>query len=164
MHKSHHLIPALAIAAIATALLFPTSAQAEGNERLLNANQLRECAQMVRKLRERAPALHNRNQQLDKRRHELAEERARLNNNRGDTDMQAWGRYNERAAAFNNDMVAFRSKVAEVNAIKHAYDKNCANRPFRNSDFQALPKALRKAMKAGLSDVRVPYLADPREK
>lgn len=126
---------------------------------MLSADQLGKCAQQVRTLRERAPALNQRSRQLDKRRRELAARRERLDQN-DDPGQQAWGRYNTRAATFNDDMAQFRSDVTAINEIKRAYDRNCANHSYRDSDFRALSRAAREAMTKGLSNVRVPYTED----
>ena len=45
-----------------------------------------------------------------------------------------------------------------MNNLKAKYDQQCAFRPYRRADLDALPPAQRQAMLTGLSDVSVPYL------
>lgn len=115
---------------------------------------------MVKTLRQRSAAIHDRLEQMDQRRAALARQRARLQQS-DENNQKAWAQYNEAAAAFNDDMARIRSDIRAINAIKRRYDRHCANQPYRDATLQKLPAKLREAMKAGLADVRVPYLANP---
>lgn len=159
-------ISGIAGTTITVAVLFMApSIYAENDDAALNPQKLAECAQRVQTLRERSATLNKHSRQLDERRRALAAQRERLNESdeAADSDEQrAWARYNSRAATFNDDMAQFRRAVADINKIKREYDRQCANRSYRQSDFENLPESARKAMQAGLSDVRVPYTADQK--
>lgn len=149
------------VASISLALA--SSVHAATEEQLpLTASQLRQCALQIQTLRRRSMALMDQNQQLQRRLQKLSKAHAKLDPKNND-NQQAWAQYNARAADYNRDMARFRSDVVAINEIKQTYDQNCANRSFRQADFQQLSKALQFAMRAGLSDIRVPRLANPQD-
>lgn len=128
----------------------------------LSRAELRRCAQRVRTLRQRSVELLQRAHALNKRRQALNAQYRRLQaGTHGQADggvAQAWIRYNAKASDFNEDMARLRRELRQLNEVKRAYGRHCANRPYRPSDLRALPKALQHAMKAGLKGVRVPYV------
>lgn len=150
----------LKISLVAIGMTIALGAPAASQEQPLTAQQLQQCAQMIQTMRTRAPRLNAQARRLQEQRLALAEQRASLQASEQD-NLDAWGRYNTGAAAFNKEMAKLRTVIGKINQVKKSYDQNCAGRPFRDADFQALPQALRDAMQAGLADIRVPYAGDP---
>lgn len=72
-------------------------------------------------------------------------------------------RHNADLAAFNDRIALLRRQITEINAVRTQYDQNCSNRPYRRTDFHGMPEASQQAMRAGLSDVAVPYFDEPRK-
>lgn len=122
----------------------------------MSAAQLEQCAQQVQALRAESARLNAAAAEQDAERDALAEQRAAVGESR-----EAAQRYNERATAFNERMARFRDDLAEINATRDAYAQQCAERPYRRADLEAMPAPLRNAMRQGLADVRVPN-AGPR--
>lgn len=160
MSKPRHPIARIVIAAVLASLAAVCSAQTSHAEETLTVDELRECARMVKTLRQRSAAIHERLQQMDQRRAALARQRARMQQS-DKNNQKAWAQYNEAAAAFNDDMARIRSDIRAINAVKRRYDRHCANQPYRDATLQKLPANLQEAMKAGLANVRVPYMGNP---
>ena len=136
---------------LALVFLYFGSAQAAETNSSLTAEQLAHCASQVQTLRPESARLNDVAQQNESRRAALAQQHGGANQS---ADLVI--KYNQAAAAFNNHMQQFRQDVAEINAIRTAYDQRCANRSFRRADLEALPPSLADAMRAGLADVQVP--------
>jgi hypothetical protein len=71
--------------------------------------------------------------------------------------------HNADLATFNARIALLRQQITEINAVRTQYDQNCSNRPYRRTDFHGMPEASQQAMRAGLSDVAVPYFDEPRK-
>lgn len=69
--------------------------------------------------------------------------------------------HNADLAVFNAKIAQLRKQITEINAVRTQYDQNCSNRPYRRTDFHGMPDASQQAMRAGLSDVTVPYFDEP---
>lgn len=69
--------------------------------------------------------------------------------------------HNADLAAFNTRIAQLRQQITDINAVRTQYDRNCSNRPYRRTDFHGMPEASQQAMRAGLSDVAVPYFDEP---
>ncbi|MFT4046557.1 MAG: hypothetical protein QM661_07640 [Solimonas sp.] len=135
----------------------------------LTADALRACATQVQQLRGGAVRLNAQVAQADARRRELDAQAAALRREadgaphdlQAGLDLQQRRRQHADAAtAFNRQMAAQRQAIDDLDRVKADYERNCAARRYRRSDFAALPADARAAMRAGLDDIRVPYV-DP---
>lgn len=147
----HHM----AVSAMLTFLCFslgPAHAE-QGSDNVLSAEALAHCASQVHTLRLESQRLQQLALRNDARRDALAEQRAAL----GDDDQAARARYNAEAEVFNERMARYRADLQAVNELKAHYAQHCAQRAYRRSDLEALPKAHQRAMRQGLADVQVPH-------
>ncbi|MGQ0698976.1 MAG: hypothetical protein ACT4PZ_12130 [Panacagrimonas sp.] len=136
----------------------------------LSAEQLARCAGQVQSLRDESARIHTLNAQHDRTRDAINARSAALKAERNTIDpddLDAGLNLRERLAqhtantlAFNAEIAKIRGEINAVSALKDEYDRNCAQRPYRRTDFDSLPEAARNAMRAGLSGVQVPFL-DP---
>jgi len=141
-------------------------------EEPLSAEALRTCAAQVQDLRERAPRLYAEVQGADARRAEINAQSAALQREadglaredlNAHLDLQQRRKaHNEVAAAFNQQMVEQRQAIEALNRVKAAYERNCADRSYRRSDFAKLTPEAQAAMRAGLHDIVVPYVEPAR--
>lgn len=155
---------------LAVALLVPASvnAQPAPTPEPLSAAQLAVCADRVLRMRSDSAPLLQRNAQLAERRDAVEARRAALNEqaaltSRDDLEAglarrQAQQQLNAEALAVNRDMQALRVAVAEISAVRADYDRECAGRPYRRRELEALPLPQQDAMRAGLGGVQVPEL------
>lgn len=121
----------------------------------LAPQELAQCAQMIQTLGVESARLNQRAAAFDRRRAALGAQPLGSGDG-GDT--QAWARNNSLAAAFNRDMEQFRLAVVQINEVKQTYERQCAGRPYRQSDLEKLPAAAQAAMHGGLAGVRVPFI------
>lgn len=146
--------PWISLVLLLGALPLSAPAAATAGDDLLTADALAECATMVARLRSESERLNATAAEHEQRREQLEARRQRLH------DSEGRRRYNEAARAFNEDVADFEEALQEVNAMRDRYSERCAKRDYRREDLEALPEALREAMRRGLDDVSVPYTAD----
>lgn len=133
----------------------------------LSADELATCAGHVQRLREESPRLLQAGAHLDAERNALMRRRDGLYASAGGDDLreglerrQAREQLDTEMRAFNRRVEATRAEIAALNASWRDYDRLCSQRPYRRSDLERLPPAAQAAMRAGLQDVRVPYLPE----
>jgi hypothetical protein len=135
-----------------------TLAQPAGAQAPLDAQALSQCAGMALRLRSESPELQRQAVDNNRQRQALSRQHAAIDSGT-DGDADRWLRYNAAAAAFNEHMARFRHAVVELNEVKQRYARGCAGRPYDNADLASLSPAEQQAMRAGLADISVPYLA-----
>jgi Skp family chaperone for outer membrane proteins len=145
------------------------AAQAEAEP--LAAPALARCATQVQTLREESARLNARNEEIDARRSSINARKAALDAERPTLppdDLAKGLDFRQRAKAqqadavqLNADLEQLKREVAVLNRLKDDYDANCAQRSYRRKDLDALPPAAQAAMRAGMNDVQVPYVAQP---
>lgn len=136
----------------------------------LDLAALRECAARVQTLRSESPgllrqsaALEARRQVLDGQAQALQAEAARADPDALEAQLalrQRRQQHNAEAQAFNDEIARQRQQIDALNVLKRSYERDCADRPYRRADLEALAPAAREAMRAGLDDIEVPYV-DP---
>lgn len=146
-------------------------ANAGAGEAQLSPEELAGCASQVQTLRADSVRLLNLHEHNEERRSFINSRYAALQAERRTIDPNDLAKgldFRQRmqlhvsdAAAFNADIDQLRRELIAINALKTDYDQNCAQRPYRRTDLDALPEPAREAMRAGLSGVQVPYL-DPQ--
>lgn len=161
---NHRLLPAM------LALLLGLPAAAQDAAPPLNAAELGRCARQVQTLRQESLSLRQRTAALDSQRRDinlrgdsLREASSRL----ADDDLKGGLALHDRriklsgeAEHFNADIEALRNDIEAINAVRADYDRHCSQRRYSRRDLDALPAEEQAAMRAGLADVQVPYLAD----
>ncbi len=136
----------------------------------LSRAELARCASQVQTLRHDAPRLTRTSIEYDQQRLAINRRSAELKTERDNVDpedlerglaiRQRLAEHRKRTLAFNARIEQLKRDLEAINALKQDYDRNCARRPYRRDDFEALPTDRQAAMRAGLAGVRVPYL-DP---
>ena len=134
----------------------------------LSSAELARCASDALQLRKESVRLNQLNASLDQRREAinrrsaaLDAESAQLDRSDLDAGLELNARqqkHNTEANTFNGEIARIRDDIAAINGVKDRYDRNCSQRPYRRNDLAALPADAQAAMRAGLSDVEVPYL------
>jgi hypothetical protein len=134
----------------------------------LSAGALAQCASKVQQLRMEAPQLLARSEQSDLQRESIRQRQQALTEEAqgiGSEDLRAGLDYSERrrllneeASAFNIAMAQLRAEIDAINVVKQHYHANCAQRPYRRSDFERLTVEAQAAMRAGLEGIEVPYI------
>ncbi|MGB0954672.1 MAG: hypothetical protein ACPGZP_01585 [Panacagrimonas sp.] len=160
------VIQVIALSLLVGAAAFAQAPQSSASE--LSTSELVRCAQQVEILRREAPPMGQRYRQLDARRNFINQRTAALRaeaSSGAGSDLDAHLDFEQRnlqhrqqTIAFNAELAAYVQEVRRIEGIKREYDRVCAGRPYRRSAFQALPPHLQAAMRAGLSDIRVPYV------
>lgn len=136
----------------------------------LTPDALARCASQVQSLREESSRLNQLNARYDGTRKLIDNRSAALQTERDALDpddlakgldfRQRMQRHTDETIAFNAEIEQLKRDVSAIGALRTEYDQNCAQRPYRRADLDALPEAARNAMRAGLAGVQVPYL-DP---
>lgn len=154
-------------AAAALSVLF-ASPSAWAEPAPLAADALARCATQVDSLRSESARLTQKNAEFDARRNSINARTASLRAERDQVpanDLQAGlamreklKEHHEQTIAFNASVETLKREIEAVNVLKREYDSQCANRPYRRADLEALPAAQQAAMRAGLSGVQVPYI------
>lgn len=136
----------------------------------LSREQLASCAGLVKALRSEAPRLTGLSQRYDQRRDFIDSRSAALQAERKTLDpddlskgldfRQRMQQHTAETVEFNQQVDALKRDVTAINLSRDRYDLECARRPYRRSDLEALPAEDAAAMRAGLAGVQVPYL-DP---
>ncbi|QHS08774.1 hypothetical protein [Sinimarinibacterium sp. NLF-5-8] len=148
-------------------LLLSCTARAQEPAPPLDASQLQVCAEQVQRLQQESPVLLAQSQQSQIKLQGLLQRRRALNDaaGGGDESLQAYLTPQQQRAQLDRDIGAFnhqvddlRARIAALDALKRDYDQRCAGRSYRRSDFAQLSDARQAAMRAGLAQVRVPYL------
>lgn len=157
------VIPALPLLAVMV------TAAAQADSAVLSAVQLRQCAAQVQQLRRDATQLNAATPQLDARRAALDQRAAALQQAAAGLDrddlhanldlQQRRKQHNDEITAFNAQIARHRQAIDAVNVVKQQYAANCADRAYRRADFAQLTEDAQAAMRAGLDDIEVPYLA-----
>ncbi|MEQ1438593.1 hypothetical protein AAG565_04450 [Fontimonas sp. SYSU GA230001] len=147
--------------------LGPAAAQ-DGSGEPLSAAELARCAQQVQQLRAESARILADSARLDAQRGRIDERRRRIEADaatpdRGDLAQRLAlsdrrQQLSAEATAFNARIEQLRGEIASINAVKLDYERGCAQRPYRRRDLERLPQAAQEAMRAGLDDVRVPYI------
>jgi len=133
----------------------------------LSADELAVCANHVQQLRSESARLLERNAQLDTERERILARSRALEAAPQQTELdqrltlhQQRTQHRDETIAFNLKIERIRAEIAALNETWRDYDARCANRPYSRRDLEQLPPAARDAMRAGLADVRVPYIPD----
>lgn len=136
----------------------------------LSREQLGICAGLVKALRSEAPRLTGLSQRYDQRRdfinsrsEALQAERKTIDPDdlsRGLDFRQRMQQHTAETIEFNQQVETLKREVTAINLSRDRYDRECARRPYRRADLEALPAEDAAAMRAGLSGIQVPYL-DP---
>lgn len=136
----------------------------------LSAAELAVCAQRVQRMRtesgpllQRNTALAQRRDAIEARRASLAQQAEAISRDDLEAELQrrsAQQQLNAEALALNRDMQAMREAVADLSAVRDDYDRDCAQRPYRRRELEALPRPQQEAMRAGLAGVQVPELPE----
>lgn len=148
------------------------AAQAEATP--LSADGLARCASQVQNLRTESVRLIQQSSSFDAKREAINRRTQNLdaqaaaldpNDMAGSLELaEVRKRHNQETMAFNAQVEQLRREIVSVNQVKHDYDSNCSDRPYRRADLDRLPEPARNAMRIGLSDVSVPYLDGPMGK
>lgn len=163
-------LTARATVAVTAALMAGTVlAQGSSQAPALSPEALARCAAQVQTLRADSAALTQKNAEYDLRRNAINERSATIKAERdalkpddfdgGTALREQIKQHTAQTLAFNADVEQLKRDIEAVNVVKRDYDSNCANRPYRPADLEALPEADRAAMRAGLGGVQVPYIA-----
>lgn len=158
-------------AAMVLIAIVSASARAGDDATRLTADALARCADQVKTLRQESARLMQLNASHDQTRNRINQRSATLQAERdamNPDDLAKGLDFNQRmiahtfeTATFNQEIAQFKREIIAIDALKTDYDRNCAQRPYRRADLDALPDPVaREAMRAGLSGVQVPYL-DP---
>lgn len=136
----------------------------------LSREQLATCASLVKTLRAEAPRLTGQSQVYDQRRESINGRTAALQAERKTLDPDDLARgldfrqrmqaHTAETIAFNEQVEILKREVVAINLSRDRYDRDCARRPYRRADLEALPPEDAAAMRAGLAGIQVPYL-DP---
>lgn len=136
----------------------------------LSPEQLATCAGLVKALRSEAPRLTGLSHSYDQRRDFINNRSAALQAERKTIDpddlsrgldfRQRMQKHTAETIEFNQQVETLKRDVTAINLSRDRYDRECARRPYRRADLEALPADDAEAMRAGLSGVQVPYL-DP---
>ncbi len=154
------------------AIALGASAPARAQPALLSHDELHRCATQVQSLRQDSDRLMRQTTQMQARKSSIEAQALKLQAE-GDAlpadDLRGHLALNERRKQHNEETVAFNAQIAQlkqqigaVNVVRQQYDQNCSSRSYRRTDFNGLAPDAQQAMRAGLDDVRVPYLdGDP---
>ena len=166
---TRHLAPAIA----ATLLMQASSSAFAADAGALTRDELNRCATQVQTLRSESARLTSESfdanaqkSAYDARSMQLRAEAEALaaDDFKGSLALaEKQKRHNADLATFNARIALLRQQITEINAVRTQYDQNCSNRPYRRTDFHGMPEASQQAMRAGLSDVAVPYFDEPRK-
>lgn len=136
----------------------------------LSAEELAVCSQRVLRMRTESAPLLQLNASLGQRRDAIEARRAALARQAelispddleaGLERRRAQQQLNAEALAVNRDMQGMREAVAELSGVRADYDRQCAQRPYRRRELEALPLPQQEAMRAGLAGIQVPELPD----
>jgi vacuolar-type H+-ATPase subunit I/STV1 len=162
-----HRLALLALLAAASVSAQPAPAPTPAP---LSAEALATCAQRVLRMRTESGPLLQRNAALSQRRDAIEARRAALAQqaeltSRDDLEAglarrRAQQQLNAEALALNREMQTLREAVADISRVRADYDRDCAQRPYRRRELEALPLPQQDAMRAGLAGVQVPELPD----
>jgi hypothetical protein len=150
----------------ASGLILTPLAQADAAP--LKPDELRRCASQVQQLRADSPRLSEQSLEIDRERQQInqqtaalkaEDERLKPDDLKAGLDLHQRRQRNQaQAAALNARLGRLRREIQALNLLKTDYDRNCSNRPYRRADLDTLPENARNAMRAGMSDVQVPYI------
>jgi hypothetical protein len=136
----------------------------------LSAEELAVCAERVLRMRTESAPLLQRNAELAQGRDSIEARRAALaqqaeRTSRDDLEAglarrRAQQQLNAEALALNREMQALREAVADISGVRADYDRDCARRPYRRRELEALPLPQQDAMRAGLAGIQVPELPE----
>lgn len=153
---------------VVAAQSLPAGSPSSPQPAALSADALTACAQAVLRMRTESPRLLAQNAALAERREALDARRAARvaaaaqdrpdDLEAGLARRQALQQLNAEALAVNRDVDVFREAVRALGTVRATFDRDCARRPYRRRDLEALPLPLQEAMRAGLEGIRVPEL------
>jgi prefoldin subunit 5 len=157
-----------AVASLALCLIGTGVAHAQTTA--LSLPELQRCATQVQQLRQDSARLTQQSNQLGTQRDAIDQRTAALtaeDAKTAETDLKnGLALHQQRmdnqaqAAALNAQIASLHREIDSLNVLKADYDHNCAARSYKRSDLNTLPQAQQAAMRAGMSDVQVPYV-DP---
>lgn len=135
----------------------------------MTREELAGCAERIQRLRAESPRLLARNAELDQRLERIQAERRRLDAESAGLDRGDFERglairarreqLNDEARALNAEVFRLREDIQAIGAVKAEYDRVCAGRLLDRRDVATLTEAQQAALRAGLADIQVPFLA-----
>lgn len=135
----------------------------------MSREELAGCAERIQRLRAESPRLLARNAELDQRLEHIQAERRRLDAESAGLDRGDFERglairarreqLNDEARALNAEVFRLREDIQAISAVKAEYDRVCAGRPLDRRDTATLTESQQAALRAGLADIQVPFLA-----
>lgn len=154
----------------ALSLGLTAAAIAHAESQPLTLPELQRCASQVQQLRQDSARLTQQSSQLAAERDAINQRSAALtaeDARTAQTDLKNGLALHQRrmdnqaqAVALNARLAPLHREIDSLNLLKADYDRNCSGRPYRRAELDTLPEAQRVAMRAGMSDLRVPYI-DP---
>lgn len=157
-----------AVFAVACSAASAQQSPAASKPPALPADVLARCADQMQTLRADSARLMQTNTEYEVRRNAYNERTAALKTERdalkpddlaaGLAWKQSQQDHQAQLVSFNADVEKLKNDIRGLNKVKSEYDSNCAGRPYRKQDLDALPEAARNAMSAGLGGVQVPTL------